>query len=237
MGDTDTPDFNKTRGFLIGFSVVVLLLWFFGADLTRFKLLGNEVDLRENILHVWGVIALSNFYLWLRFFQRIPRRGLRFDEQMHVLLDDCLITACRFRYKSDAFKIAGLDVESDGDKLIKVKMSGYMPYRTELDQEKDRGEYGPTGPWDYEFPNRARVQFSFTKTIMSGEQVGFSHGGRGYEAKPSKTLYRATVIYTFLKGAIVHSWFTDNIWPLVIGCITTVLALFNWLQLNHFFLS
>ena len=33
MGETDTPDFNKARGYLIGFSTVVLLLWYFGADL------------------------------------------------------------------------------------------------------------------------------------------------------------------------------------------------------------
>lgn len=237
MGDTDTPDFNKARGFLIGFSVVVLLLWFFGADMTRFKLLGNEVDLRENILHVWGVIGISNFYLLLRFFQRIPRRGLRFDEQMHTLLDECLITVCRLRDKGKAFKAAALDAESDGDKLVKLKMTGYLPYRIQLEEEKDRGEYAPTGPWDYQFPNRARVEFTLTRTITSEGRSGISRGGAGYESNPPKTLYRAAVLYVFVKGAIVHSWFTDNIWPLLIGAIATALALANWLKINHFFLS
>lgn len=237
MGDTDTPDFNKARGFLIAFSVVVLLLWFFGADMTRFKLLGNEVDLRENILHVWGVIGISNFYLWLRFFQRIPRRGLRFDEQMHVLLDECLISVCRLRDRGSVFKAAALDAESEGDKLVELKMKGYMPFRTQLEQEKDRGEYAPTGPWDYQFPSRARVEFTLTRTINSEGRVRFSHGGSGHESNPSKTLYRATVLYVFVKGAIVHSWFTDNIWPLLIGGVATVLALTDWLKINHFFLG
>lgn len=32
MHETDAPDVNKARRFLIGDSVLVLLLWFFGAD-------------------------------------------------------------------------------------------------------------------------------------------------------------------------------------------------------------
>jgi len=234
MGDTDSPDFNKARGFLIGYSMVVMLLWFFGADLTKFKLMGNEIALHQNIQHVWVVIAMINIYLWFRFLQRLPERGLGFDEKMHEVLDECLIASCRLFHKRRAFKRAANEVAEGSDgKLLRLKMSGHLPYRDNLEQEQGRGEFSPTGPWDYSYPNRAKVHFSFTRTIDGPERFSISVGGNGYEAIPSKTLYRATIAYAFVKGAVGKSWFTDNIWPLMFGCFSIGAAIFKWLQINY----
>lgn len=233
MGDTDTPDFNKARGFLIGYSVVVILLWFFGADLSQFKLMGNEISLRQNIQHVWIVIAVINIYLWFRFFQRLPKGGLRFDENMHNTLDNALINVCRTIHKGRAFKrVAAEAAEENDGKLISMRMSGTLSYRDDL-RELGGREFGPTGPWDYSYPHRAKVWFSLTKIYERGRERVTSHGGRGYEAIPSKMLYMAVVTYVFVKGAIGLSWFTDNIWPLVLGCFSIGVALHKWWQINH----
>lgn len=230
MGDTDSPDFNKARGFLIGYSVAVTLLWFFGADLTQFKLMGNEISLRQNIQHVWLVIAVINVYLWFRFFQRLPKRGLRFDDKMHEILDETLINMCRAFHKRRAFNHAAAD--GNDAKLISLKMSGSLSYRDDLEQEQGR-EFGPTGPWDYSYPYRAKVWFRLTKIYEGGTQPIISEGGNGYEAIPSKTLYRAAVAYAFAKGVVGLSWFTDNIWPLMLGCFSISAALYKWWQINH----
>lgn len=95
VGETDTPDFNKARGYLIGFSTVVLLLWYFGADLSTFKLLGNEIRLKENVQNVWMVLAGINAYLWLRLYQRTPEGSFRFDLTMHDLYEKTLIRVVR----------------------------------------------------------------------------------------------------------------------------------------------
>jgi hypothetical protein len=235
MGDTDSPDFNKARGFLIGYSLIVALLWFFGADLTQFKLMGNEIYLKENIRHVWLVIALINFYLWIRFLQRLPKRGLRFDEDMHLALDVALIKICRFFYKRRAFKYVAAKALEDGEgTLVKLRMSGVLSYRDELEHERGR-DHGPTGPWDYFYPYRAKVWFSLVKVYHKDGKEITSHGGNGYEAIPSVSLYRAAVAYAFLKGVVGLTWFTDNIWPLLFGCLSTGIAVCKWWQVHHMF--
>lgn len=232
MGDTDSPDFNKARGFLVGYSLVVVLLWFFGADLTQFKLMGNEIYLKENIRHVWLVIALINIYLWVRFLQRLPKRGLQFDEDMHLALDNALIKICRFFHKRRAFKeVAAKAIENGEGRLVSLRMGGVLSYRDELEHERGR-EHGPTGPWDYFYPYRAKVWFSLIKVYdKDGNQVT-SHGGNGYEAIPSVSLYRAAVIYAFIKGVVGLTWFTDNVWPLLFGFLSTGVAIFKWWQIN-----
>ncbi|ROO35369.1 hypothetical protein BIV08_04240 [Pseudomonas sp. AF76] len=232
MGDTDSPDFNKARGFLIGYSLVVALLWFFGADLTQFKLMGNEIYLKENIRHVWLVIALINFYLWIRFLQRLPKRGLRFDENMHEALDAALIKICSIVHKRVAFrKAASEGVEKNEGELVNLQLSGVLSYRDELEHERGR-EFGPTGPWDYSYPYRAKVNFSMYKKFDKNGEIVNSYGASSYEATPNLILYRAAVVYAFLKGVVGLTWFTDNVWPLLFGCLSIGVAVFKWWQIN-----
>ena len=235
MGDTDSPDFNKARGFLIGYSLIVVLLWFFGADLTQFKLMGNEIYLKENIRHVWLVIALINIYLWFRFYQRLPKRGLRFDENMHEALDAALIRICLIFHKRVAFKKATDEgVEKGEGRLVSLKMSGALSYRDELEHQRGR-EFGPTGPWDYVYPYRAKVWFSMYKVFDKDGEIHSSHGGSGYEAIPSVALYRVAIVYAFVKGVVGLTWFTDNVWPLLFGGLSIGIGILNWWQIHHVF--
>ncbi|WP_053180860.1 hypothetical protein [Pseudomonas kilonensis] len=236
MGDTDSPDFNKARGFLIGYSLIVVLLWFFGADLTQFKLMGNEIYLKENIRHVWLVIALINIYLCFRFYQRLPKRGLRFDENMHEVLDRVLVSVCRFAYKGRAFKHAASLTEKEEDgKLVELKMHGYLTYRDDLEREGGRDEFSPTGPWDYSYPNRVKITFGLSAEFLKDGMNIKSSGGRGYDVTPSRILYMFSIVYAFLKGAMGLSWFTDNVWPLLFGCLSTGGAVYKWWQIHHVF--
>lgn len=234
MHDVDSPDFNKARGFLIGYSLVVVLLWFFGADLTKFKLMGNEVDLYKHTQHVWGVIALINVYLWFRFFQRLPKRALRFDERMHDLLDGCLVSACRLLHKRKAFRReAKMLADEDGSKLDRLVMDGHLPYRVEMEQKEGAGTYDPLHPWNYSYPKRAQVDFSLTKYSIHEGRTVTGIGGNGYQARPSRAEYRVIVTCAFLKGAVCHSWFSDNIGPLLFGAISSLVAAVHWWQVNH----
>lgn len=236
MGDTDSPDFNKARGFLVGYSLVVALLWFFGADLTQFKLMGNEIYLKENIRHVWLVIAVINFYLLLRFFQRLPKRGLRFDEDMHATLDRVLVRLCKLWYKNAAFKFAALRAKQEGDgEIIRLKMHGDLNYRDHLERERGRDEFSPTGPWDYSYPNRVKMTFGFSAELLKDGDITKSSGGRGYDVTPNRALYVFSIVYAFLKGAMSLTWFTDNIWPLLFGCLSIGIALYKWWQIHHVF--
>lgn len=70
--DFDEGSFPKVRGWLLVFSSSIILLWFFGADLTSVSLLGTSVNFTRNTEYVWIVALIINLYLGLRFFQYRP---------------------------------------------------------------------------------------------------------------------------------------------------------------------
>lgn len=232
MHETDAPDFNKARGFLIGFSLVVFLLWFFGADLTKFKLLGNEIDLHKNVQHVWLMLAIVNSYLWFRFLQRLPEGRVCIDKRMHEILDESLVAWCKVTHHRQAFRKASQELRKEeganAPKLKRVLASGHLAYKMTLKEDEKQGLGSPDGPWSYGYPLRAKVELHLTKITTRGT----IYGGLGYDAQPSKIAYIAIRGYAFIKGAVVHSWFSDNWWPLIFGCVSIAVALHTWCLVN-----
>ena len=110
----DGRDINKARGFLLTYSALVLALWYFGADLTQFKLMGNEVQLHQRTNSVWLVLAGLNAYFWFRYYQRMPPESLNFDKPMDGLYEESLEwLALKLDFKelkqkvADGFKFRG----------------------------------------------------------------------------------------------------------------------------------
>lgn len=232
MHETDAPDVNKARGFLIGYSVLVLLLWFFGANLTEFKLLGNEIKMHQNAQHVWFVLGFINVYLWFRFLQRLPDRALMFDEKMHFILDTMLVSLCKITHRRAAYafvneRLAGWSA-CKTPKLAKLEIYGSLDYRDHLQSEEGKGDFAPDGPWSYRYPNRAKVRFSFRTHTVSSTIIG----GESYEATPGRSVYSLAILFAFIKGAFVHSWFTDNVLPLLIAVLSIAVAFHRWWQIN-----
>jgi hypothetical protein len=234
MHETDSPDVNKARGFLIGYSVLVLLLWFFGADLTEFKLLGNEIKMHQNGQHVWFVLGFINVYLWFRFLQRLPDRALMFDGKMHFILDNMLISLCKMTHRRAAYAFVNERLaswsECKNPKLTKLEIFGSLYYRDNLERDKGNGDFAPDGPWSYRYPSRAKVRFSFRTHTMSSKITG----GESYEAMPGRLVYSLAILLAFIKGALVHSWFTDNVLPLLVAILTIGAAFDKWWQINVF---
>ncbi|ETK18223.1 hypothetical protein H097_12998 [Pseudomonas sp. FH4] len=239
MGETDTPDFNKARGYLIGFSTVVLLLWYFGADLSAFKLLGNEVKLKENVQNVWMVLAGINAYLWVRLYQRTPEGSFRFDVSMHDLYEKTLISVVKHqRRKKMRAHVLELFEQSpgtvDGDfKLISFNPKGRMTH------------YDKSPPKSSELADRLAMLRKLHKTARNeicysfyihykvGDSEHHLSGGQTYPTTPS--LLTATLVkgYVFARGVIVSPWFFDHVTPFVLGGLGVGVALFNWWQINY----
>lgn len=68
----DEGDFKKNRGMLLSFSSTLIALWFFGADLKTFSVLGTTVTFTQNTHHVWLVALVTTCYFILRFYQHSP---------------------------------------------------------------------------------------------------------------------------------------------------------------------
>jgi hypothetical protein len=238
MGDTDSPDFNKARGYLIGFSVVVLLLWYFGADLSSFKLLGNEIKLNENVENVWLVLASINAYLWFRLYQRMPAGSFSFDMAMHELYDSSLINLSRRVYNKKMRRRAldGVEDGVDGTpeiKMMKFGASGKMAYLARLPKKSEESEKSSVAtiqgmPYSY----RNEICFTlYTACLIDGSE----HNSRGktYIKTPHRLLAYMVKSYVFVKGALLSPWFADHIVPLILGVFAVCVAIFKWWQINH----
>jgi len=230
--EVDSPDYNKARGFLIGFSLLVLLLWFFGIDIAKLKVMGSQLELHRNSEYVWLIVALINAYLLLRFFQRLPDRALKPDENMHKVLDECLVSICRRFYKRDAIRFAQKEMEDDEGGPVEIgrlRMGGILVYHQEM--EKMQAEaYGAKHPWNYSYPERAEISYSLTKRYSKGDEWRIASGGRRYEITPNRTLYALIYSYAFLKGMAGKPWFTDNVCPLLFGVVSISIAFAEWLE-------
>jgi hypothetical protein len=231
--EVDSPDYNKARGFLIGFSLLVLLLWFFGVDIAQLKVMGSQLELHRNSEYVWLVVALINVYLFLRFFQRLPERALKPDADMHKLVDECLISICGRLYKHDAIRFAQKEMEEDEGvpvRILKLRMAGLLTYHQEIEMAQS-DQYGAKHPWNYSYPERAEASYFLTKVYMRGDQRTTSSGGRRYEVTPHRFIYIMIFLYAFIKGMAGKPWFTDNVIPLLLGAISVSVALSQWINL------
>lgn len=236
MDGIDPADFGKARGFLIGYSLVVLLLWWFGADLTSFKLLGNEINLHKNINSVWFVIAMLNAYLWFRCYQRIPSDGLLFDVAMNRLFDKVLIEVVNKIYHKRMVGFVNREVKESpkeiGDanaiKVVKIKKNGYMAY--------DDGRAPADGyiRWmhDLSFLERTKIYYRFTVRYLQDGREVIRTGGASLEITPWVFLSYLALIYSTIKGVFVLPWATDYVTPLLFGLFSTSVAIYMWVVIN-----
>jgi hypothetical protein len=239
VGETDTPDFNKARGYLISASTVVLLLWYFGADLSTFKLLGNEIRLKENVQNVWMVLAGINAYLWLRLYQRTPEGSFRFDLAMHDLYEKTLIgVVTRLDKKHMRSHVLELIEKTPGTvdgefKLMSFKPKGKMTHyeRTPPKGAEPPDKLAMVRKLDSTTRNEIRYAFYIHYTVGGNEH--HQSGGQAFKTTPSRLVAKLVKWYVFARGAIVSPWFFDHVTPFVLGGISIFVALFNWWQINY----
>lgn len=239
MGEMDTPDFNKARGYLIGFSTLVLLLWYFGADLSTFKLLGNEISLKENVQNVWMVLAGINAYLWLRLYQRTPEGSFRFDLAMHDLYDKTLIEVMK---RVDKKKMLShvLEQVNDSPETIpgEVKLHLYTAKgkMTHYERTPPKGTDTPdklalVRKLDRATRNEIRYWFYIHYTVRGNDH--HLNAGQTLKTTPSRLVAKLVKWYVFARGAIVSPWFFDHVTPFVLGGMSICVALFNWWHINY----
>lgn len=250
----DESDFKKARGFLLTYSALVLALWYFGADLTQFKLMGNEIKLQHRTESAWLVLAIINIYFLARCYQRIPLLGLYFDEPMNDIYDSALVWSAlwwkRLELKKRVKKKFADDYQSEGTIQIKsptgqVQVSvaikqereweQLQKLRQELKQATDQDKNRKKAPELYQISRADRTTmhlrrlYSLTKIDGSVREIA----GAGHLVYQPNTLFTWLVkAFAIGRGVFITPWFTDHVAPLVLGSISTALALCNWYFIN-----
>jgi hypothetical protein len=231
----DEGDFKKARGFLLTYSAIVLALWFFGAKLTAFKLMGTEIQLEHRTTSVWLVLALLNAYFWFRCWQRMPRNGLYFDERMHDLYDSALVWfACRWK-RWELKRLARQQFAARNTPSEQMKVTWYYGHATARESLAEDQQYnGDEAPELHQvtraFRTKLLVQVGYTFT-ENGQWLPFPLTA-SLPYQPSAVITWPVKVFVIFKGAFVAPWFTDHVAPLLLGGISTSVALWKWLEVN-----
>lgn len=231
----DGGDFKKARGFLLTYSAVLLALWFFGANLTAFKLMGTEIRLEHRTNSVWLVLACLNIYFWFRFVQHIPSGGFRFDEAMNQLYDRSLTRAAVWR-KHFELKESVQAIRSSPPNEQKKFNRGYayLTCHERLKEDRRQNPEDEVELHNYSRHHRTEMRISaHYHYTQNGEWVKFGSNLQLDTYTPSRNFTWTVKTYVMLKGAFITPWFTNHIAPLLLGGLSTCVALWNWWLVNH----
>lgn len=232
----DEGDFKKARGFLLTYSALVLSLWYFGADLTQFILMGNEIKLHQRTDSAWLVLAMVNIYFWFRYYQRVPHLGLYLDGPMNELYDESLVwVAVRLKRRA-LTKLGEEQLVSNGTQSQKIGSAFYSGEATGRSTvEENQQHHGDEAPDLHQITRAARAHMNLQAQFQVVEN-GLSDPYRTLFAQlnyePSALITWPVKAFVILRGAFVTPWFTDHIAPLVMGGVSITLALWKWFDMN-----
>lgn len=237
MALDDEGDFKKARGFLLTYSALVLAMWFFQAKLTKFNLMGVSLTLEHHKESIWMVLALLNAYFWFRCWQRIPRHGLYFDEPMHQLYDDALVWFAVKLKRRELKRLAETEFALNHGSSEQMKVFGYSGEATGRSSlAEDQRHHGDEAPELHQLAREYRTKMNLRAgyNYTSKENwVPFASYAR-LEYQPSAAMTWTVKAFVIAKGAFVTPWFTDHIAPLLLGGISTAVALWKWYEVNFF---
>lgn len=248
MDETDTLDKNKSRGFLIGYSSILLALYYFNADLSTIKLLGNEIKLQNNIKSIWLVLAFINAYLILRYVQRLPTNWWRFDNEMQEKCDEWIKVICKIRHKRK--------ISEKLTYLIKKRHNHAFNFDTSTVNITDTKPYPNFVPCTEEFNGNSVIKFS-TETrnhniknqerfvLIQQIRANYQVEGNGKQGTftedykiqtiANKPMKACITMLTILTGAIYKPWFCDIVAPIIMGLFSTAFSMLKWAQTNSYF--
>lgn len=234
----DEGDFKKARGFLLTYSALVLALWYFGADLTQFKLMGNEIMLHQRTESVWFVLALVNAYFWFRCYQRVPRLGLYFDGPMNDLYDISLVwTALKLKRRA-LRNCAAKEFMLKHDPDEKMKVTSFFGVTTARGSlEEDQRHHGNEAAELHQVSRKFRTTMHLSAGYAytdKGTWIPFSTNASYGDYSPSAIVTWPVKAFAIIRGAFVTPWFTDHVMPLALGAISTGFALWKWCEMNFF---
>lgn len=231
----DEGDFKKARGFLFTYSCLVVGLWYFKAELTQFNLMGVTLAFTHRKESIWLVVAVVNAYFWFRFYQRLPRNALYFDDAMNDLYDKALVWLTMKWKRRQLRTLVEKGFEGLPNPPDQIDVKQYSVKATaRLCQAEDRRRNGDEAPELHQISREKRTQMRISvgyNFFVGGEWFEGSND-TGILYQPSRAITWVAKAYAVTKGAFITPWFTDYVAPLALGFISTCIALWRWWEVN-----
>ncbi|MDF3867967.1 hypothetical protein P3W53_26105 [Pseudomonas denitrificans (nom. rej.)] len=226
-------DVKKARGFLMTFSTVVMLGWYFAVDLTSFSIWGSAIKLTANIHNLWLVIAVANVYFLLRYIQQLPPDSIAPDDEMEKTYEQILIWFSNKFYRKKLFEYAasgiGEEDQKAGCKVVDIYPRAHMSYRAEFEENEKRGSILTLAHVKRQHKNKITyyIPFSYEGPVSRGTQSGSMH-----ELTPGRFVALASRVIGFIKGSLFTPWMSEYIVPVVFGLFSIGTAAFSWARVN-----
>lgn len=230
IDDVDS-DFKKARAFLLAYSTLILLLWYFSVDLRVFSFLGVPIGIRDNIKNVHLVAAIGNAYFLLRYFQKAPKGSFKLSDEMIVVFEDTLKVLVPYAYISSLNSSMRSVVDSK-DARIEYRT---LEKKVTMGHQLSKDQTSIINFWHWGNAELARrVEVSIDLGFMYVKD-GHTHIGRVVDKRiiPAYALVLICQIYAFVKGSLTTSWFTDYILPVVYALAAIGVFVNTWWQVNH----
>ena len=224
-------DFKKARAFLLAYSTLILLLWYFSVDLRAFSFLGVPIGIRDNIKNVHLVAAIGNAYFLLRYFQKAPKGSFKLSDEMIVVFEDTLKALVPYAYISRLNSLMRSVVDSKDARIEYRTLEKKVTMGHQL--SKDRTSIINFWYWGNADLAR-RVEVSIDIGFMYAKD-GHKQVGRVEDERiiPAYTLVLICQAYAFVKGSLTTSWFTDYILPVIYALAAIGVFLNAWWRINH----
>lgn len=224
-------DFKKARAFLLAYSTLILLLWYFSVDLRAFSFLGVPIGIKDNIKNVHLVAAIGNAYFLLRYFQKAPKGSFKLSDEMIVVFEDTLKALVPYAYVSRLNSLMRSVVDSKDARIEYRTLEKKVTMGHQL--SKDRTSIINFWYWGNADLAR-RVEVSIDIGFMYAKD-GHKQVGRVEDERiiPAYTLVLICQAYAFVKGSLTTSWFTDYILPVIYALAAIGVFLNAWWRINH----
>ena len=219
--DFDEGSFKKARSFLMVFSTMLLVLWYFKAEMSTLSLLGNSIKFTANTHNLWLVLAVANIYFFCRYIQHLPEDWRKPGKDIDNLYQNTLCGITSILYRKKLYAVAWKDFSKDHDasraSRFKVK---YQPY---LYRSREQN----TGFFDAPISNR-EVEFNLPYTWLSDRGGSCESTGINITLKPHSLVVLYARVSSFIKGGVLAPWFTEHLFPMLYAACAIAVGLWSW---------
>lgn len=225
--DFDEGSFKKARSFLLVLSSLLLVLWYFDAEMSTLSILGNSIKFTANTHNLWVVLAGANAYFFFRFVQQLPPDWREPGKHIEDIYERVLINTSRLLYRRENIRSAMEHFHSDPEhktsKNIRVHPEGHMHHHVSRDAAGGLNGNPPLG-W---------VHFTLRCTYLAQNGNICSVDGYHNTVKPHRMVIRYSRFIAFIKGVFLAPWFSENVFPMLYALAAIGVATWQWWQINH----
>ncbi len=225
-------DWKKARAFLVTFSVVVLLAWYFSADVNNISILGLSLKPKENANDIWGAIAILNVYFLARYYQKLPDEHKKPADRNHATYEKTLINIYIKNNRKALRKITEDKISTDHEqrKSLTIRPYGKMEYRENYASPQSQDDDSPIESYRSHSKNRITFSIWYSYKTDTSDLAGY-HGAylHGLTMTPSKTEVLTAQVLAWFKNCLFNSWGSDYIFPFLLGFSGSMIATSSWI--------